>query len=103
MAGERDIRICGCVPVEYHKEGNMFVAYCSALDLCNCGETYEEAQRNFADAFEVFWSECKEHGTLLQVAASLGWRVKLKNQVYLISPPHYVGTQQVVLEELTHS
>jgi len=100
MAGEKTVRVKGSVPIEFFKEGKMFVIYCPVLDLSTCGETFEEAQSNFADAYKLFLTECLERGTLAKVLKSLGWAVELKNSVYKVAPPHYLGVRQIELDEL---
>lgn len=100
MKAETNIRLKGSVPVEFFKEGGVFVVYCPVLDLSTCGETFEKAQENFADAYKLFLTECMERGTLTKVLTSFGWSVESKNKMHRISPPHYVGARQMTLDEL---
>ena len=78
----------------------MFIVHCPVLDLCTCGETFEEAQENFADAYKLFFSECVAQGTLVKALTALGWKVGLRNKVYSFSPPVLIGRQQIELSGL---
>ena len=60
------------IPVVYFREGDTFIAHSPVLDLSACGEDFEEAKRNFADAVEVFFSECIKHGTLERALTACG-------------------------------
>ena len=52
------------LPVWFMKEGEAFIAYSPALDLSTCGDTFEKAQRRFAEAADIFFEECVQRGTL---------------------------------------
>ena len=38
------------------REGNAYVALCPELDIASQGDTVEEAQRNLAEALELFFA-----------------------------------------------
>ena len=68
------VMIEGAIPITFLKEGDMFVAYSPVLDLSTCGTTFEEAQRNFHEALDIFFDECLKHKTLDRALESLGWQ-----------------------------
>ena len=92
MANAPEIKIATDVtlPVVVFKEDDAFVAYTPALDLSTCGDTYEEAQRNFHEAVTLFFAECVSRGTLEDALASLGWRKTGKPSDGWV-PPQVVG------------
>ncbi len=67
------------LPVTILREGDQFVAYTPALDLSTSGNTYEQAQKRFAEIVQIFLEECFSMGTLDKVLADLGWK-KEKSQ-----------------------
>ncbi len=66
--------IKGNIPVQFFKEGEMFIAYSSAIDLSTCGETFDEANDNFLEAFKAYMAECILRGTLDKALESYGWK-----------------------------
>ena len=62
------------IPVSFYKEGSQFIAYCPALDISTCGDTFEEAKKNFAELFDIFLSETIKLGTLEEVLLECGWK-----------------------------
>jgi predicted RNase H-like HicB family nuclease len=42
----------------FTKEKESYVAFSPALDLSTCGQTIEEARKNFAEVLETFFEEC---------------------------------------------
>lgn len=78
------------LPVIVVKEDDAFVAYTPALDLSTCGDTYEEAYRNFGETVRLFFDECVARGTLEDALASLGWRTTGKPSDGWV-PPQVVG------------
>ena len=38
---------------EIWKEGNMYVAYCPAIDVVSCGKHIEEARKNLLEVIEI--------------------------------------------------
>ena len=61
------------LPVSILREGKSFVAYTPALDLSTAGSTFEEAQKNFDEAVNIFFQELMGMGTLNEVLKDLGW------------------------------
>ena len=77
------------LPVTILKEGDSFVAYTPALDLSTAGSTFEEAQKNFVEAVNIFFEEIMEMGTLNEVLAELGWQ----KQDNMFVPPMIIANQ----------
>lgn len=77
------------LPVSVLREGKIFVAYTPALDLSTSGSTFEEAQRNFGEAVNIFFEELTEMGTLDDVLLELGWQKQNNNFV----PPVVISSQ----------
>ena len=62
------------IPVSFYKEGNQFIAYCPALDISTCADTFEEAQKNFVELLDIFINETVKMGTLEEVLLECGWK-----------------------------
>lgn len=77
------------LPIAILKEGDSFVAYTPALDLSTSGDTFEEAQKNFVEAVNIFFEELIEMKTIDEVLAGLGWQ----KQNNIFSPPIVVSNQ----------
>lgn len=60
------------VQVEAHREGDVWVATCPALDVASHGDTREESYRMLEEALAGFFEDCCEHETLLDVLAERG-------------------------------
>ena len=56
------------------KEGKAFVAYCPALDIATQGNTFEEAQKMFAELVDIFFEELEAKGTTDKVLTQCGWK-----------------------------
>ena len=69
------------------KEGDVFAAYCPALNLATQGDTYKEACNAFDEALQIFIKEVMEMGTLNEVLQENGWVRTDKHWV----PPMVVG------------
>ena len=69
------------LPVSILREGDSFVAYTPALDLSTAGSTFQEAQKNFEEAVNIFFQELMEMGTLNDVLKDLGWEKHNNNFV----------------------
>ncbi|MGA1796695.1 MAG: type II toxin-antitoxin system HicB family antitoxin [bacterium] len=91
MKNKMPIKIKGKIPVSFFKEGRMFVAYSIVLDLSTCGETFEEAKKNFMEALNIFFEECIKMGTLVEVLESYGWEKIGKSW----QPPAYIGHEDL--------
>lgn len=85
----KTVRIQFTLPVSILKEGDSFVAYTPALDLSTAGNTFEEAQKNFIEAVNIFFSELVEMGTVDETLAGLGWQKQ--NNTFV--PPIVVANQ----------
>ena len=72
----KNINIQFGLPVTILKEGNSFVAYTPALDLSTSGVSFEDAQKNFIEAVNIFFEELIEMGTLDEVLTELGWQIE---------------------------
>ncbi|OGH47789.1 MAG: hypothetical protein A3A51_03715 [Candidatus Levybacteria bacterium RIFCSPLOWO2_01_FULL_39_10] len=77
------------LPVSFLKEGDSFIAYTPALDLSTSGDTFEEAQKNFVEAVNIFFEELVKMGTVDDVLTELGWQKE--NGKYI--PPVVVSNQ----------
>jgi len=71
------------LPVSFLKDGDSFIAYTPVLDLSTAGKSFEEAQKRFIEAVQLFLEELVEAGTLGEVLTGLGWQ-KINNT---FSPP----------------
>jgi len=60
------------VQVEAHREGDVWVATCPALDVASHGDTREESYRMLEEALAGFFEDCCEHETLLDVLSERG-------------------------------
>jgi len=77
------------LPVSILREGDSFVAYTPALDLSTDGASFEEAQKNFFEAVNIFFAELIEMGTIEEVLTELGWQKQ--NNTFI--PPIVVANQ----------
>ena len=77
------------ISVEYFilKEGDIFAAYCPALNLATQGDTYRDACKAVEEALQIFIDEVLEMGTLDGVLRENGWVRTDKHWV----PPMVVG------------
>lgn len=67
------------LPVTILREGKRFVAYSPALDLSTSGRTFEQAQKRFFEAAQLFFEEIEDKGTVDSVLIELGWE-KIKHR-----------------------
>lgn len=81
--------------VNVFQEGTQWVAYSPALDLSTCGDSIKEAQRNFAEAVDLFLEECRRKGTLETVLKACGWVRTSKPKPHYEPPQSYVTNQSV--------
>lgn len=63
---------------------DLYVSYCSLLDLCSQGETEEEAKRNIIEVVEIFVEECFDMGTLFDVLQDVRFYDKLHEKGFQI-------------------
>ena len=85
----KNVAIKFALPVSILKEGESFIAYTPALDLSTSGNTFEDAQKNFNEAVNIFFEELIEMGTLEEVLSGLGWQKENNN----FMPPFVVANQ----------
>lgn len=76
------------VPVSLRKEGDYWVAYCSALELSSYAETKELAKKRFEEEVTIFIEETTKRGTLEKLLLQLGWRL-VKKPVPAYDPPRF--------------
>ncbi len=60
------------VQVKTHKEGNVWVATCPALDVASQGQSKQEACAMLEEALILFLETCHERGTLSAVLDERG-------------------------------
>jgi predicted RNase H-like HicB family nuclease len=63
------------------QEDGWFIAHCPPLDITTQGRTQVEAQKNLAEASELFVISCFERGTFEQALRELGWHVEAGHAV----------------------
>lgn len=85
----KNMAITFTLPLSIIREGDSFIAYTPALDLSTSGQTFAEAQRNFAEAVQIFFQELVEMGTMDDVLTDLGWH----KQENTFVPPVVVANQ----------
>jgi len=83
------------LPVSFYKEGNQFIAYCPALDISTCGDTFEEAKENFAELLDAFFSETIKMGTLEEVLLECGWKRMTRPKIHWKPPVRQFITETV--------
>lgn len=88
------------LPVSFLKEGNSFIAYTPVLDLSTVGKNFEEVQKRFIEAVQVFLEELAEAGTLDEVLTEQGWQ-KINNSFF---PPVVIAhhTEEFSIPSFAH-
>ena len=88
------------LPVSFLKDGDSFIAYTPVLDLSSAGKSFEEAQKRFIEAVQLFLEELVEAGTLDEVLTGLGWQ-KINNT---FSPPVVIAhhTEEFSIPTFVH-
>jgi hypothetical protein len=71
------------LPVSIIREGDSFIAYTPALDIFTVGDSFEEAQKRFNEAVEIFFEEITANDTVDEALTELGWQ---KHNNELIPP-----------------
>ncbi len=79
--------------VVFFKENEKFIAYCPAMDLSTCGDTFEHAQKRFDEAARLFLEEIIEMGTLEDVLTEYGWQ-KTSSPDHPWVPPAIIAKTQ---------
>jgi predicted RNase H-like HicB family nuclease len=77
------------LPVSIMKEGKLFVAHTSALDISTSGKTEKEVKKRFQEIVSIFLEEIMEKGTLEEVLRDFGWK-KIQKQW---NPPTLISQQ----------
>ena len=75
------------IPVIYLKEGEAFVCYSPAFDLAAHGDSFEDAERSFAQALKLFIAQVSKKGTWDDVLSECGWE-KIRHEW---TPPRIIG------------
>lgn len=76
------------LPMIYMREGDTFIAYTPALDLCAHGDSLQDAKEAFKATVELFFEEVIKRNTLPKVLREYGW-TEAKKQCWL--PPVVIG------------
>ena len=90
-----EFKVDGVIQVLFYKEREEFIAYAPALDLSSCGSTFEEADKNFEEAKNIFLTECDKKGTLPEALAACGWDSRMEKGIRVWRPPTAIGQKQV--------
>ncbi len=80
------------VQVALFQEGDIWVAYCPALEVSSYGDDKDEAKEAFEEAMQIFLSETDRKGTLERYLLKLGWQLQQK-------PKPMYNQPQLSLEE----
>lgn len=87
-------RVKASIPVIYMKEGDTFLCYAPAFDLVAHGDSFEDAQRSFAETLRLFVEEVTKKGAWHDVLKEYGWG-KIKRAW---SPPRIIGQENRMVE-----
>ncbi len=68
------------VPVEFHLEGDAWIASCPLLDVASHGEDRQEAQEMLGEALGAFLFTCYDIGTLDEVLRDCGFQTSVENR-----------------------
>ncbi|MGA2863755.1 MAG: hypothetical protein ABSF95_04645 [Verrucomicrobiota bacterium] len=91
------LKVKGRIQVLYYREREAFIAYSPALDLSSCGSTFEEMEKNFDEAMNIFFSECAEKGTLEDVLTACGWESRNEDRCRVCRPPRIIGQKEIAV------
>ncbi len=64
------------VDIYVFREGENYISYCPSLDICSSGKNFNDAVKNFYEAFELYADYWTEHGTLEADLKAHGWEVE---------------------------
>ncbi|MEK7099259.1 MAG: hypothetical protein AAB916_01975 [Patescibacteria group bacterium] len=59
--------------IQVFREGQVFVAHNSELNVSSCGDTMEEARKNLKDAVRGFLKSAHKMGTLQNILEDAGY------------------------------
>ena len=79
--------------VHLFKEGEVFVAHVSELDLSSCGDTAEAARQNIRDAVVGFLRTSERMGTLNEILEEAGYRLEGERW----TPPEFVSLDRLTV------
>jgi len=77
------------IPVIYLKEGDAFLCYSPAFDLVAHGDSFEDAERSFAQTLKLFVAEVTKKGTWSELLREYGWE-KIRKEW---TPPRIIGQE----------
>lgn len=69
----------------FRQEDGTYIAYCPALDISTCAETYNDTISDFYEMFQLHIECCVNSGTLNEDLLAHGWKVRKKS----ITPPSF--------------
>ncbi|MDE2977273.1 MAG: hypothetical protein OXU63_07105 [Acidobacteriota bacterium] len=68
------------VPVDFHLEGEAWIASCPLLDVASHGSNRQEAQEMLGEALGAFLFTCYDIGTLDEVLRDCGFEASAENR-----------------------
>ncbi len=68
------------VPVDFHVEGDAWIASCPLLDVASHGADRQEAQEMLGEALGAFLFTCYDIGTLDEVLRDCGFETSTENR-----------------------
>lgn len=63
------------VDIYVFREKENYISYCPSLDICSSGADFNDAIKNFYEAFELYADYWVENGTLEEDLRAHGWDV----------------------------
>ena len=82
------------IPVLYLKEGEAFLCYSPAFDLVAHGDSFEDAERSFAQTLKLFVAQVSKKGTWEAILNEYGWEKTKKEW----NPPRIIGQESKAIE-----
>lgn len=82
------------IPVIYLKEGDTFICYSPAFDLVSNGDSFEDAEKSFAQSLKLFVEEVSKKRTWQEVLQEYGWEKVKKAWI----PPRIIGQESKEIE-----
>lgn len=64
------------IDIYVFRERENYISYCPSLDICSSGKDFNDAVKNFYEAFELYADYWTEHGTLEADLKAHGWEVE---------------------------
>lgn len=71
--GEKGVHVSGMLHVAIFREGRSYIAHAPALDLVAQGKSLHDAQKCFAEVFDIYLKETIGRGTLKRDLLKCGW------------------------------